>query len=82
MSEFLRAVHGREAVKAVVGNLGDSNVSFARIGARGRKVRLRKDTKQRCFADLRQTNDASFHKRSRQPSAVSHQPQPKAKQEE
>ena len=64
VSQLLGVVKRGQPVEAVVGNFGDSDVRFAGIGVRRRKMRLGKDAKQRCLAYLGQANDAGFHRRS------------------
>ena len=69
--EFLGLVDGGQPVEPVVGNLGDADVRFARIGqGLGGKIRLGEHAEQGGLADLRESNDARFHESSLQPSAL------------
>src|SRR5437899_10363765 len=61
--ELLRVVERGQAIEAVVRNLGDADMSLARIGL-GREMSLGENLKQRCLAYLRQADDSSFHKGS------------------
>ena len=60
--QLARVVERGEAVEAVVGDLGDADVRFARIGVRGRELRLGQDLEQRRLAYLRQADDSGLHK--------------------
>ncbi len=62
VSQFLGIVKRGQPVEAVVGDFGDSSVGFARISVCRREMRFGENSEQRCFAYLRQANDASFHK--------------------
>ena len=64
--EFARVEKLGETVEAIVGNGGDADVGFARIGegAIG-NVRLGENLEQRCFADLREAYDSSLHMKVR-----------------
>jgi hypothetical protein len=61
MRELLGVIKRGQFIEAFVGNLGDSNVSLARICERllG-EMQLGKNSKKRCLAYLRQANSASF----------------------
>ncbi len=72
MGQLLGLVDGSQAVEAIVGDLGDSDVSLPWIGQRvSGKSRLGEHAKERCLAHLGQANDSGFHKK--QLSAVSSQ---------
>src|SRR5215472_1063400 len=60
--QLLGVVLYGQAVQAVVGNLGDPQMGFARVGegAAG-NIRLGEDLEQRCLAYLRQADNAGFH---------------------
>ncbi len=71
MSQLLGIVESGQAIQAIVGYLGHSHMRLARVGKGvfGER-RLGQNAEQRCFAYLRQANDAGFHRRS-SPSALS-----------
>src|SRR5882762_2322273 len=62
MRQLLRVVERGQLVQTLVGDFGDSDVRLARVRiCLLGKMDLGQDAKQRCLANLRQTDDASFH---------------------
>jgi len=74
VGEFLGVVEVGELVEPIVGNFGDSDVGFARvgIGAFG-EADFGEDSEERGLADLGKTDDAGFHGDSSQLSVISFQ---------
>ncbi len=65
VGELLRVIERGQTVEPVVRNFGHANVRLARVGAGLlRKMSLGKNLKQRCFAYLRQADNAGFHRGS------------------
>src|ERR1019366_2963726 len=62
VGQLLRLIERGQLVEPLVGHLGDADVRLAWVCKRVLgKIHLRQYAKQRCLADLRQTDDASFH---------------------
>ena len=63
MSEFLRAVEGRERIQTLVRHFRYSNMGFTWVGiGLVGKMRLGKNAEQRGLTYLGKANDAGFHK--------------------